>query len=159
MKQIIEKVCTAKLFEFIIQNNRKLNMEILSGIYPTGTPAVEIIGHLCNYINSFKMVERNEDVKAICDLTTQLNGLRECYKVLESKYTETLKEKVLESKYTETLKELSESRKKQIDQSAVNNELSILTKKQEFEIQELKRQIYIKGLINSQGMEIFPPDR
>jgi hypothetical protein len=146
MKQIIEKVCTAKLFEFIIQNNRKLNMEILSGIYPTGTPAVEIIGHLCNYINSFKMVERNEDVKAICDLTTQLNGLRECYKVLESKYTE-------------TLKELSESRKKQIDQSAVNNELSILTKKQEFEIQELKRQIYIKGLINSQGMEIFPPDR
>ena len=112
MKQIIEKVCTAKLFEFIIQNNRKLNMEILSGIYPTGTPAVEIIGHLCNYINSFKMVERNEDVKAICDLTTQLNGLRECYKVLESKYTE-------------TLKELSESRKKQIDQSAVNNELSI----------------------------------
>ena len=121
-------------------------MEILSGIYPTGTPAVEIIGHLCNYINSFKMVERNEDVKAICDLTTQLNGLRECYKVLESKYTE-------------TLKELSESRKKQIDQSAVNNELSILTKKQEFEIQELKRQIYIKGLINSQGMEIFPPDR
>ena len=146
MKQIIEKVCTAKLFEFIIQNNRKLNMEILSGIYPTGTPAVEISGHLCNYINSFKMVERNEDVKAICDLTTQLNGLRECYKVLESKYTE-------------TLKELSESRKKQIDQSAVNNELSILTKKQEFEIQELKRQIYIKGLINSQGMEIFPPDR
>ena len=146
MKQIIEKVCTAKLFEFIIQNNRKPNMEILSGIYPTGTPAVEIIGHLCNYINSFKMVERNEDVKAICDLTTQLNGLRECYKVLESKYTE-------------TLKELSESRKKQIDQSAVNNELSILTKKQEFEIQELKRQIYIKGLINSQGMEIFPPDR
>ena len=146
MKQIVEKVCTAKLFEFIIQNNRKLNMEILSGIYPTGTPAVEIIGHLCNYINSFKMVERNEDVKAICDLTTQLNGLRECYKVLESKYTE-------------TLKELSESRKKQIDQSAVNNELSILTKKQEFEIQELKRQIYIKGLINSQGMEIFPPDR
>ncbi len=146
MKQIIEKVCTAKLFEFIIQNNRKLNMEILSGIYPTGTPAVEIIGHLCNYINSFKMVERNEDVKAICDLTTQLNGLRECYKVLESKYTE-------------TLKELSESRKKQIDQSAVNNELSILTKKQEFEIQELKRQIYIKGLINSQGMEIFPPGR
>ena len=146
MKQIIEKVCTAKLFEFIIQNHRKLNMEILSGIYPTGTPAVEIIGHLCNYINSFKMVERNEDVKAICDLTTQLNGLRECYKVLESKYTE-------------TLKELSESRKKQIDQSAVNNELSILTKKQEFEIQELKRQIYIKGLINSQGMEIFPPDR
>ena len=129
MKQIIEKVCTAKLFEFIIQNDRKLNMEILSGIYPTGTPAVEIIGHLCNYINSFKMVERNEDVKAICDLTTQLNGLRECYKVLESKYTE-------------TLKELSESRKKQIDQSAVNNELSILTKKQEFEIQELKRQIY-----------------
>lgn len=92
------------------------------------------------------MVERNEDVKAICDLTTQLNGLRECYKVLESKYTE-------------TLKELSESRKEQIDQSAVNNELSILTKKQEFEIQELKRQIYIKGLINSQGMEIFPPDR
>ncbi len=146
MKQIIEKVCTAKLFEFIIQNDRKLNMEILSGIYPTGTPAVEIIGHLCNYINSFKMVERNEDVKAICDLTTQLNGLRECYKVLESKYTE-------------TLKELSESRKEQIDQSAVNNELSILTKKQEFEIQELKRQIYIKGLINSQGMEIFPPDR
>ena len=146
MKQIIEKVCTAKLFEFIIQNNIKLNMEILSGIYPTGTPAVEIIGHLCNYINSFKMVERNEDVKAICDLTTQLNGLRECYKVLESKYTE-------------TLKELSESRKKQIDQSAVNNELSILTKKQEFEIQELKRQIYIKGMINSQGMEIFPPDR
>lgn len=146
MKQIIEKVCTAKLFEFIIQNDRKLNMEILSGIYPTGTPAVEIIGHLCNYINSFKMVERNEDVKAICDLTTQLNGLRECYKVLELKYTE-------------TLKELSESRKKQIDQSAVNNELSILTKKQEFEIQELKRQIYIKGLINSQGMEIFPPDR
>ena len=146
MKQIIEKVCTAKLFEFIIQNNRKLNMEILSGIYPTGTPAVEIIGHLCNYINSFKMVERNEDVKAICDLTTQLNGLRECYKVLESKYTE-------------TLKELSESRKKQIDQSAVNNELSILTKKQEFEIQELKRQIYIKGMINSQGMEIFPPGR
>ena len=146
MKQIIEKVCTAKLFEFIIQNDRKLNMQILSGIYPTGTPAVEIIGHLCNYINSFKMVERNEDVKAICDLTTQLNGLRECYKVLESKYTE-------------TLKELSESRKKQIDQSAVNNELSILTKKQEFEIQELKRQIYIKGLINSQGMEIFPPDR
>ena len=146
MKQIIEKVCTAKLFEFIIQNNRKLNMEILSGIYPTGTPAVEIIGHLCNYINSFKMVERNEDVKAICDLTTQLNGLRECYKVLESKYTE-------------TLKELSKSLKKQIDQSAVNNELSILTKKQEFEIQELKRQIYIKGLINSQGMEIFPPDR
>ena len=109
MKQIIEKVCTAKLFEFIIQNDRKLNMEI-------------------------------------CDLTTQLNGLRECYKVLESKYTE-------------TLKELSESRKEQIDQSAVNNELSILTKKQEFEIQELKRQIYIKGLINSQGMEIFPPDR
>ena len=50
MKQIIEKVCTAKLFEFIIQNDRKLNMEILSGIYPTGTPAVEIIGHLCNYI-------------------------------------------------------------------------------------------------------------
>ena len=146
MKQIIEKVCTAKLFEFIIQNNIKLNMEILSGIYPTGTPAVEIIGHLCNYINSFKMVERNEDVKAICDLTTQLNGLRECYKVLESKYTE-------------TLKELSESRKKQIDQSAVNNELSILTKKQEFEIQELKRQIDIKGLINSQGMEIFPPGR
>ena len=146
MKQIIEKVCTAKLFEFIIQNDRKLNMEILSGIYPTGTPAVEIIGHLCNYINSFKMVERNEDVKAICDLTTQLNGLRECYKVLESKYTE-------------TLKELSKSLKKQIDQSAVNNELSILTKKQEFEIQELKRQIYIKGLINSQGMEIFPPDR
>ena len=146
MKQIIEKVCTAKLFEFIIQNDRKLNMEILSGIYPTGTPAVEIIGHLCNYINSFKMVERNEDVKAICDLTTQLNGLRECYKVLESKYTE-------------TLKELSESRKKQIDQSAVNNELSILTKKQEFEIQELKRQIYIKGLINSQGMEIFPSGR
>ena len=146
MKQIIEKVCTAKLFEFIIQNDRKLNMEILSGIYPTGTPAVEIIGHLCNYINSFKMVERNEDVKAICDLTTQLNGLRECYKVLESKYTE-------------TLKELSESRKKQIDQSAVNNELSILTKKQEFEIQELKRQIYIKGLINSRGMEIFPPGR
>ena len=146
MKQIIEKVCTAKLFEFIIQNNRKLNMEILSGIYPTGTPAVEIIGHLCNYINSFKMVERNEDVKAICDLTTQLNGLRECYKVLESKYTE-------------TLKELSESRKKQIDQSAVNNELSILTKKQEFEIQELKRQIYIKGLINSQRMEILPPGR
>lgn len=146
MKQIIEKVYTAKLFEFIIQNNRKLNMEILSGIYPTGTPAVEIIGHLCNYINSFKMVERNEDVKAICDLTTQLNGLRECYKVLESKYTE-------------TLKELSESRKKQIDQSAVNNELSILTKKQEFEIQELKRQIYIKGMINSQGMEIFPPGR
>ena len=48
MKQIIEKVCTAKLFEFIIQNNRKLNTEILSGIYPTGTPAVEIIGHLCN---------------------------------------------------------------------------------------------------------------
>ena len=136
----------SKAFEFIIQNNRKLNMEILSGIYPTGTPAVEIIGHLCNYINSFKMVERNEGVKAICDLTTQLNGLRECYKVLESKYTE-------------TLKELSESRKKQIDQSAVNNELSILTKKQEFEIQELKRQIYIKGLINSQGMEIFPPDR
>ena len=128
------------------QINRKLNMEILSGIYPTGTPAVEIIGHLCNYINSFKMVERNEDVKAICDLTTQLNGLRECYKVLESKYTE-------------TLKELSESRKKQIDQSAVNNELSILTKKQEFEIQELKRQIYIKGLINSQGMEIFPSGR
>ena len=81
MKQIIEKVCTAKLFEFII---------LLSGIYPTGTPAVEIIGHLCNYINSFKMVERNEGVKAICDLTTQLNGLRECYKVLESKYTETL---------------------------------------------------------------------
>ena len=146
MKQIIEKVCTAKLFEFIIQNDRKLNMEILSGIYPTGTPAVEIIGHLCNYINSFKMVERNEDVKAICDLTTQLNGLRECYKVLESKYTE-------------TLKELSESRKKQIDQSAVNNELSILTKKQEFEIQELKRQIYIKGLINSQRMEILPPGR
>lgn len=146
MKQIIEKVCTAKLFEFIIQNDRKLNMEILSGIYPTGTPAVEIIGHLCNYINSFKMVERNEDVKAICDLTTQLNGLRECYKVLESKYTE-------------TLKELSESRKKQIDQSAINNELSILTKKQEFKIQELKRQIYIKGLINSQRMEILPPGR
>ena len=142
MKQIIEKVCTAKLFEFIIQNDRKLNMEILSGIYPTGTPAVEIIGHLCNYINSFKMVERNEDVKAICDLTTQLNGLRECYKVLESKYTE-------------TLKELNESRKKQIDQSAVNNELSILTKKQEFEIQELKRHLH-KGADKQPGNGNLP---
>jgi len=63
----------------------------------------------------------------------------------------------LESKYTETLNELCESRKKQIEQSATNKELSLLTRKQELDIQELKRQLYLKDLISDQSTELFPP--
>jgi hypothetical protein len=138
------KICTARLFEAIVVNGRKLDLKTITGIYPKNTPVTEIIEHLCNYINSFKTVERNEDVRSICNLTTELKNQKECYSVLESKYTE-------------TLNELCESRKKQIEQSATNKELSLLTRKQELDIQELKRQLYLKELISDQSMELFPP--
>ena len=144
MKTVAEKVCTARLFEAIAVNGRKLELKTITGIYPKNTPVTEIIEHLCNYINSFKTVERNEDVRSICNLTTELKNQKECYSVLESKYTE-------------TLNELCESRKKQIEQSATNKELSLLTRKQELDIQELKRQLYLKELISDQSMELFPP--
>ena len=144
MKTVAEKVCTARLFEAIVVNGRKLDLKTITGIYPKNTPVTEIIEHLCNYINSFKTVERNEDVRSICNLTTELKNQKECYSVLESKYTE-------------TLNELCESRKKQIEQSATNKELSLLTRKQELDIQELKRQLYLKELISDQSMELFPP--
>ena len=114
MKTAAEKICTARLFEAIVVNGRKLDLKTITGIYPKNTPVTEIIEHLCNYINSFKTVERNEDVRSICNLTTELKNQKECYSVLESKYTE-------------TLNELCESRKKQIEQSATNKELSLLT--------------------------------
>ena len=144
MKTVAEKICTARLFEAIVVNGRKLDLKTITGIYPKNTPVTEIIEHLCNYINSFKTVERNEDVRSICNLTTELKNQKECYSVLESKYTE-------------TLNELCESRKKQIEQSATNKELSLLTRKQELDIQELKRQLYLKELISDQSMELFPP--
>ena len=144
MKTAAEKICTARLFEAIVVNGRKLDLKTITGIYPKNTPVTEIIEHLCNYINSFKTVERNEDVRSICNLTTDLKNQKECYSVLESKYTE-------------TLNELCESRKKQIEQSATNKELSLLTRKQELDIQELKRQLYLKDLISDQSMELFPP--
>ena len=144
MKTVAEKVCTARLFEAIMVNGRKLDLKTITGIYPKNTPVTEIIEHLCNYINSFKTVERNEDVRSICNLTTELKNQKECYSVLESKYTE-------------TLNELCESRKKQIEQSATNKELSLLTRKQELDIQELKRQLYLKELISDQSTELFPP--
>ena len=144
MKTATEKICTARLFEAIVVNGRKLDLKTITGIYPKNTPVTEIIEHLCNYINSFKTVERNEDVRSICNLTTELKNQKECYSVLESKYTE-------------TLNELCESRKKQIEQSATNKELSLLTRKQELDIQELKRQLYLKDLISDQSMELFPP--
>ena len=144
MKTATEKICTARLFEAIMVNGRKLDLKTITGIYPKNTPVTEIIEHLCNYINSFKTVERNEDVRSICNLTTELKNQKECYSVLESKYTE-------------TLNELCESRKKQIEQSATNKELSLLTRKQELDIQELKRQLYLKELISDQSMELFPP--
>ena len=132
------------MFEAIAVNGRKLDLKTITGIYPKNTPVTEIIEHLCNYINSFKTVERNEDVRSICNLTTELKNQKECYSVLESKYTE-------------TLNELCESRKKQIEQSATNKELSLLTRKQELDIQELKRQLYLKELISDQSTELFPP--
>ena len=144
MKTVAEKICTARLFEAIMVNGRKLDLKTITGIYPKNTPVTEIIEHLCNYINSFKTVERNEDVRSICNLTTELKNQKECYSVLESKYTE-------------TLNELCESRKKQIEQSATNKELSLLTRKQELDIQELKRQLYLKELISDQSTELFPP--
>ena len=144
MKTVAEKVCTARLFEAIAVNGRKLDLKTITGIYPKNTPVTEIIEHLCNYINSFKTVERNEDVRSICNMTTELKNQKECYSVLESKYTE-------------TLNELCESRKKQIEQSATNKELSLLTRKQELDIQELKRQLYLKELISDQSTELFPP--
>ena len=144
MKTATEKICTARLFEAIVVNGRKLDLKTITGIYPKNTPVTEIIEHLCNYINSFKTVERNEDVRSICNLTTELKNQKECYSVLESKYTE-------------TLNELCESRKKQIEQSATNKELSLLTRKQELDIQELKRQLYLKDLISDQSTELFPP--
>ena len=144
MKTAAEKICTARLFEAIVVNGRKLDLKTITGIYPKNTPVTEIIEHLCNYINSFKTVERNEDVRSICNLTTELKNQKECYSVLESKYTE-------------TLNELCESRKTQIEQSATNKELSLLTRKQELDIQELKRQLYLKELISDQSMELFPP--
>ena len=144
MKTAAEKICTARLFEAIMVNGRKLDLKTITGIYPKNTPVTEIIEHLCNYINSFKTVERNEDVRSICNLTTELKNQKECYSVLESKYTE-------------TLNELCESRKKQIEQSATNKELSLLTRKQELDIQELKRQLYLKELISDQSTELFPP--
>ena len=144
MKTAAEKICTARLFEAIVVNGRKLDLKTITGIYPKNTPVTQIIEHLCNYINSFKTVERNEDVRSICNLTTELKNQKECYSVLESKYTE-------------TLNELCESRKKQIEQSATNKELSLLTRKQELDIQELKRQLYLKELISDQSMELFPP--
>ena len=144
MKTATEKICTARLFEAIMVNGRKLDLKTITGIYPKNTPVTEIIEHLCNYINSFKTVERNEDVRSICNLTTELKNQKECYSVLESKYTE-------------TLNELCESRKKQIEQSATNKELSLLTRKQELDIQELKRQLYLKDLISDQSTELFPP--
>ena len=144
MKTVAEKVCTARLFEAIAVNGRKLDLKTITGIYPKNTPVTEIIEHLCNYINSFKTVERNEDVQSICNLTTELKNQKECYSVLEAKYTE-------------TLNELCESRKKQIEQSATNKELSLLTRKQELDIQELKRQLYLKELISDQSTELFPP--
>ena len=144
MKTATEKICTARLFEAIVVNGRKLDLKTITGIYPKNTPVTEIIEHLCNYINSFKTVERNEDVRSICNLTTELKNQKECYSVLESKYTE-------------TLNELCESRKKQIEQSATNKELSLLTRKQELDIQELKRQLYLKELISDQSTELFPP--
>ena len=144
MKTVAEKICTARLFEAIAVKGRKLDLKTITGIYPKNTPVTEIIEHLCNYINSFKTVERNEDVRSICNLTTELKNQKECYSVLESKYTE-------------TLNELCESRKKQIEQSATNKELSLLTRKQELDIQELKRQLYLKELISDQSMELFPP--
>lgn len=144
MKTVAEKVCTARLFEAIAVNGRKLDLKTITGIYPKNTPVTEIIEHLCNYINSFKTVERNEDVRSICNLTTELKNQKECYSVLEAKYTE-------------TLNELCESRKKQIEQSATNKELSLLTRKQELDIQELKRQLYLKELISDQSTELFPP--
>ena len=144
MKTAAEKICTARLFEAIVVNGRKLDLKTITGIYPKNTPVTEIIEHLCNYINSFKTVERNEDVRSICNLTTELKNQKECYSVLDSKYTE-------------TLNELCESRKKQIEQSATNKELSLLTRKQELDIQELKRQLYLKELISDQSMELFPP--
>ena len=143
MKTAAEKICTARLFEAIAVNGRKLDLKTITGIYPKNTPVTEIIEHLCNYINSFKTVERNEDVRSICNLTTELKNQKECYSVLESKYTE-------------TLNELCESRKKQIEQSATNKELSLLTRKQELDIQELKRQLYLKELISDQSKELFP---
>lgn len=144
MKTVAEKVCTARLFEAIAVKGRKLDLKTITGIYPKNTPVTEIIEHLCNYINSFKTVERNEDVRSICNLTTELKNQKECYSVLESKYTE-------------TLNELCESRKKQIEQSVTNKELSLLTRKQELDIQELKRQLYLKDLISDQSTELFPP--
>ncbi|WP_405366457.1 hypothetical protein [Ruminobacter sp.] len=96
-----------------VTKGRKLDLKTITGIYPKNTPVTEIIEHLCNYINSFKTVERNEDVRSICNLITELKNQKECYSVLESKYTE-------------TLNELCESRKKQIEQSATNKELSLL---------------------------------
>ena len=144
MKTVAEKVCTARLFEAIAVKGRKLDLKTITGIYPKNTPVTEIIEHLCNYINSFKTVERNEDVRSICNLTTELKNQKECYSVLEAKYTE-------------TLNELCESRKKQIEQSATNKELSLLTRKQELDIQELKRQLYLKDLISDQSTELFPP--
>ena len=144
MKTVAEKICTARLFEAIAVKGRKLDLKTITGIYPKNTPVTEIIEHLCNYINSFKTVERNEDVRSICNLTTELKNQKECYSVLESKYTE-------------TLNELCESRKKQIEQSATNKELSLLTRKQELDIQELKRQLYLKELISDQSTELFPP--
>ena len=86
MKTAAEKICTARLFEAIVVNGRKLDLKTITGIQ------------------------------------------KECYSVLESKYTE-------------TLNELCESRKKQIEQSATNKELSLLTRKQELDIQELKRRV------------------
>ena len=144
MKTVAEKVCTARLFEALAVKGRKLDLKTITGIYPKNTPVTEIIEHLCNYITSFKTVERNEDVRSICNLTTELKNQKECYSVLESKYTE-------------TLNELCESRKKQIEQSATNKELSLLTRKQELDIQELKRQLYLKDLISDQSTELFPP--
>ena len=144
MKTATEKICTARLFEAIAVNGRKLDLKTITGIYPKNTPVTEIIEHLCNYINSFKTVERNEDVRSICNLTTELKNQKECYSVLEAKYTE-------------TLNELCESRKKQIEQSATNKELSLLTRKQELDIQELKRQLYLKELISDQSTQLFPP--
>ena len=41
--------------------------------------------------------------------------------------------------------------------SATNKELSLLTRKQELDIQELKRQLYLKELISDQSTELFPP--
>lgn len=50
MKTATEKICTARLFEAIVVNGRKLDLKTITGIYPKNTPVTEIIEHLCNYI-------------------------------------------------------------------------------------------------------------